>query len=282
MLGGCNVSKPSIFSRDYKKKMKKRKRRITFICFLLIFLGANVYLYSKLNKNFNIFSLKNYVISIINKKVVNNDKKVVPVVPIKPEKSEIAKNQPTQNVIQEKKEEKSYSFKLSDGKELKAIYEENDGKKKFKNVIGDNENLDFNINPDATGIITYDAGAQSIIFINLDGITSDISKKNYISTSGSEFTKEDTIKNNAGYVWATNPKFIDNENVAYVSQLPWFNQGITKYLWIVNINNPDNPTLFEKVSGANIVLGKLDDKGLNILIDGKTGFLKANGELISS
>jgi len=271
------MSKPSIFSSGYKRKMRKRKKRIAFICFLVVLLSLSFYLYSRLNKDFNISSVKNHIFSIINKKNVNNDKKIA--------EPKIPKKQPAQNVIEERKpenEDKSYTFKLSDGKEYKAIYEENNGEKKYKNVTGENENLDFNISPSANGIIIYDTGVQSIIYMNLDGVTSDLSKKIHISSSGTKFTKENTIKSNPGYIWAKNAKFIDNENVAYVSQLPWFKKEATKYVWVVNIKNPDNPKLFEEISGANIILGKLEDKGLNISIDGKLGHLKANGELIIS
>ena len=267
------MSKPSIFSSGYKRKMRKRKKRIAFTCFLIILLGLSFYLYSKSNKNFNISSVKNNIFSIINKKNVNNDKKLV--------EPKIAKKQPAQNVIEEKKD-KSYTFKLSDGKEYKAIYEEKDGEKKFKNVTGDNENLDFNISPSANGIIVYDAGVQNIIYMNLDGVTIDLSKKLHISSGGIKFTKENTIKNNPGYVWAKNAKFIDNENVAYVSQLPWFKKEATKYVWIVNIKSVNNPKVFEEINGTNIILDKLDEKGLNISIDGRLGHLKANGELIIS
>ncbi|MBC8063158.1 MAG: hypothetical protein H7Y18_21200 [Clostridiaceae bacterium] len=279
------MSKPSIFSRDYKTKMKKRKRRIAFIIFFLIFLCSNFYLYSKLNKSFNLFNLKNHLTSIFNKKEVNNDKKEVTkeaeeIIKDNEEvKPEITKEQTPEAEI---KEEKSYSFELSGGKKFKAIYEDSNGEKKFVNVTGDSESLDFNISPDGKGIVIYDTLVQGIILMNLDGVTKDISKKVYIASNGSKYTREETIKDKSGYVWAINPKFIDNENIAYVSQLPWFKQIATKYVWIVNINNSDYPTKFENINGENIILGKLENKGLIILIDGKAGFLKANGDLISN
>jgi len=269
------MGKPSIFSSDYKRKMKRRKRRTVIICFLLVFLGVNFYLYSRLNKNISGFNVKNYISSLINKKADNTDKKVV--------KPEVVKKQPAQDEIQEPvKVEKSYSFKLSDGKDYKAIYEENSGVKTFKTVTGDNKSLEFNINPEASGIVIYDAGVQSIIYMNSAGATVDLSKKIYVSSGGSQYTKENIMKNKVGYVWAANPKFIDNENVAYVSQLPWFKKAATKYLWIVNIKNPDAPTVFEKINGTTMVLDKLDTKGLTILIDGKPGFINASGELIEA
>jgi len=267
------MRKPSIFSGDYKRKMKRRKRRTVFICFLLVFLGASFYLYFKSNIKFAGFNVKNYVNSIITKKADNKDKKVV--------EPKVVEKQPAQIVIPEKVE-KSYGLKLSDGKDYKVIYDENNGVKKFTNVTGDNKNLDFNINPDASGVIIYDAGVQSIIYMNLEGATIDLSKKIHISSDGSKYTKEDIIKTRVGYVWASNPKFIDNENIAYVSELPWFKKTATKYLWIVNIKNPENPNVFQKINGATMVLGKLDVKGLNILVDGKSSFIKANGELTNN
>ena len=51
------MAKPSIFSRDYERKMRKRRRRIFLIVFLVIILVGGIFI--KMNmKNFDYSELK--------------------------------------------------------------------------------------------------------------------------------------------------------------------------------------------------------------------------------
>lgn len=256
------MAKPSIFSKDYAKKMKQIRRRRVFICFIGILALIFSFTYVIRDKSFHLHHFN----SIVKGKEKKQDKS-------KEKHSRIAKDDNSKN------EETYYDVKLSDGSNLRLIYEVVNGEKKFKYIDnGDNKlNCSYNINPDLSGVIICDNSSQNIIYVNINGEISDITKKQYVSSSGDVFLKDNVIKNNANYIWARNPVFIDNENVAYVSELPWINQEGTKFLWIINVHNPENNNVFYNIYGNNIELGKIDAKGLAINIDGKSGFVDING-----
>ena len=270
------MSKPSIFSKDYKKRMKKRRRKILFVSIFIAILGAAIVFFVKNTNSININDIKNKITSIFNKKTVNNANKDI-------KKPDTTKN--SNVIIDDVKDEKNYSIKLTDGTELKAIYEVNGGNKVFKAVStvvdSDSSKFKYDINPDATKIVIFDINAQSILYINNEGVVNDITKKEYVADStGNRFLKETVLKNTPNYIWASTPRFIDNENIAYISQLPWFRDDNIKYIWIVNVNTPNNHIVYENIKGINISFDKLVDKGLTIKIEENTKYLKANGTLV--
>lgn len=267
------MAKPSIFSKDYKKRMRQRRRRISIITVIILILGGAIVLFGKNNSKFNMNEITTKINSIFNKKTLkDNDKKAV----IPPPKSN--------PIVDDQKDEKEYPVKLADGTQLKAIYEEKNNLIVLKslNTVEDSDSSKFkyDISPDTTKMVVYDIKAQSILYLASDGTVKDITNKAYVAEStGTRFDKETVLSNTPTYVWASSPRFIDNENIAYISQLPWFNKENMKYLWMVDINNPDNHRLFENIQGVNISFDKLTDKGLTTIINGTSKYLNVNGQL---
>ena len=56
-----------------------------------------------------------------------------------------------------------------------------------------------------------------------------------MSSKNEIFSKEEQLKKHPTYIWSITPKFIDEDNIAYVSELPWINEKAVQYIWKVNL-----------------------------------------------
>ncbi|MBU5485390.1 hypothetical protein KQI86_13790 [Clostridium sp. MSJ-11] len=261
------MGKPSIFSKDYEKKMKKRRIRIigTFLAILFIVVGAWFYRRADIK---NILS-KNKINTEKNKE---DNKKTLTT-------DNGDKNKENKESKEEIKKEEGYDFKLSDGENLKVIYEINDKDKKFKYIHPLDSKTIYDISPSAKLMTIYDPKVQRIYRMNIEGKVEDITNPRYTSTNGEfSITREEHLKANPDYIWCSSPKFIDENNIAYVSQLPWFNRS-KQYIWIVNLQN-NTHRYVQNVEGNDIKLDRLNEEGLGIIVDGEKATLKPSGELI--
>lgn len=254
--------KPSIFSKDYEKKMRRRKKRIAFAVFVSIILIIFAVIYSK-----NVF--RNFGTNANNTK--NNT------TPNKNEtkSSNINKQESKAPAKQEKVE--GYSIQLSDGTTVNAIYETKNNDKTFKYISPAESNIQYSISPAGKNIVLFDSKVQSIILMDISGNKQDITNPQYVSTSGTVITKSSQLSAQPEYIWCSAPKFIDEDNIAYISQLPWIGKT-TKYIWIENIKNKTH-TWVQGIEGEDVKLDKLTDKGLTVIVDGKTIYLTSNGSI---
>lgn len=255
--------KPSIFSKDYDRKMKTRKRRIIIAAVLIVLavivVGA-----------FSVVSLKGAFKDLSKSNNTAQSAKSTP-----------AKNTPAKNTEakpKNKTSENSYSVQLSDGKTAKAVYEVSNGSKVFKSVTLDGGNAIYDISPSKKDVIIYDEKAQSMVLLDTDGNKQDVTNPQYTSTNGNVITKNDQLASDPNYVWCSGPKFLDDNNIAYISQLPWIGKT-TKYVWIESLSNK-NHVLIQGIEGENIKLDKITDKGLTVISDDKTVYLKADGSFV--
>lgn len=276
------MGKPSIFSRDYNNRMKKRKQRIAgFIIILMILVG--IFLYSNNIKLFlgnKIAALKNIKINILYKNANKNEIK-----PNDNKKAEIdTKTDPVTSA--NKIEEKGIDVALSDGTKIKAVYENKDGSDKFKYVSPIDAPISFSVNPSGTSMVILENNTQDMFNVSIDGTVLKVNDTQYESSSEGIFYKEGILQSKTGYIWCSSPKFIDDNNVVYISQVPYFNRT-TKYIWAfnikdTNIKNRNNHTLCklsgEDVGGNNVKFGNLTDKGLEVIIDNNTKYIKNNGQ----
>jgi len=265
------MGKPSIFSRDYEKAKKKRKRKIAAAIILIILLTFGVVFSNDVkvwaNKNLNIKSSLN----IFKKK--DKDEKV---------KDKDTNKTKTENKEQTKPqvpEEKGYAVTLSGGNQIKLVYEEVNNDKKFKYVWPETSGVAYTINPSGKNIIILDDKNQNLICYDINGNPTDITKKEYISDSKQVFSKDSVLANKPNYIWHSLPKFIDDDNAAYATQLPWFNDEATKYVWNVNIKTIEH-SFRGKLSGEKITFGEISEKGLKVSINEKIYYLKGNGEIL--
>lgn len=257
--------KPSIFSKDYEKKMRRRKKRIIFAAFVSIILIIFAVIYSK-----DVF--RNFVKNANN---TNNTKNNATPNKNETKSSNINKQESKAPAKQEKVE--GYSIQLSDGTTVNAIYETKNNDKTFKYVSPAESNIQYSISPAGKNIVLFDSKVQSIILVDINGNKQDITNPQYVSSSGTVITKSSQLSAQPGYIWCSVPKFIDEDNIAYISQLPWIGKT-TKYIWIENIKNKTH-TWVQAVEGEDVKLDKLTDKGLTVIVDGKTMYLTSNGSI---
>ncbi|WP_446897639.1 hypothetical protein ACSVC9_11575 [Clostridium sp. LBM24168] len=251
--------KPSIFSKDYERKMKQRRIRIFIIsavCVVLVIL-IGIYLTGTLKTVLNDMGKEKQNPITQNQKVKN--------IPSKP--------QPSEN----KNKKAQYTVKLSSGKSVNLIYENKNNNKIFKDVTPKDADVIYSINPSGKNIVLLDGKIQSVFLFDTNGKKHDITNPQYISSTGSVISKNEQLSSNPNYIWCNSPKFIDDNNIAYVSQLPWLGKT-SKYIWIENIIDKSH-IMVQSVEGEDVKFGNPTDKGLTVTVDGETMYLTASGEI---
>lgn len=255
--------KPSIFSKDYEKQMRKRRIRIFLVsvfCLAFIIL-ISIYLTGMFKTALN---------------DVGKEKK-----DLASQKQQTSKKSSTASVknnsVNDEDESLQYTVELSDGKSVNLVYENKDNNKIFKDVIPKDANVAYSISPSGKNALIFDSKIQSILLFDTNGNKEDITNPEYVSSSGTVISKDNQLSSNPNYIWCSSPKFIDDDNIAYISQLPWLNKS-SKYIWIENIQNKSH-IMVQSIEGQNIEFGDITDKGLTVNVDSNTIYLKSTGEV---
>lgn len=283
--GGDIVGRPSIFSREYKRRMRMRKIRIGFLVLAIIvssaaFLSKDI-TRNWLEKNIGNLSMKNEnfkgLLSHWDKKEtdaqVQKDNPEPPPEQVKP----VDKTQ------EETASEKYYDVKLSNDVAVKAIYEEKAEGKILKGLSEDN--IYYNISPSGKNMVIFNDKTQDIFLVDSNGAVSDVTMKRYISKNyGTTYVKDQYLQGHPQYVWTSSPKFIDDNSIVFISQVPYFGSQ-DNYVWIINLQAQADNTgarfkcLYDAVKGMNIKVGKLTETGLELDVDGKQLVLGPSGEI---
>lgn len=261
------MRKPSIFSRDYEKMMKKRRKRITLIAVLGVLLIGFLFLKVAMN-SINMETLRNKVQSWI-----DEDK----------EAAQDDTNQLEEEIKQEETpkepESKTMDLVIKEGVILKAEYEDNNGTIKFKGIKDVPNNIYYTLNLDKNLVLTIDENQDMKVF-NVDAKDSNITKDKYVAPSGEAFNKSSVLQTYNGYLWNMDAKFISNTKIAYISNVPYFGYDLSKYIWVVDLNDNNHKTLWNS-KGKEIKFGEIKEKGLEITIDGNVKYINSNGELVN-
>lgn len=270
------MARPSIFSREYERHRKRRKRIIaaavvSVIAVIGIFAGSGdikklIDSKKEAYKNIKIFS------------VFQREKKEdtsVGNVQKKPE--EVQKNESDTKTDEQKEsnevEEKGYEVALANGTNVKAVYEAREGSNKFKYILPLNSPISFSINPSGSAMVILDNQTQNMLLVDINGKIQDITNTKYVYTKEEKttvFNKEEVLDRykEINYVWSSSPKFIDNDTIAYLSQLPHISSEVTKkFLWAVDTRNKDRHVYNYSLSGENLKFGNNTEKGLELILD---------------
>lgn len=261
------MGKPSIFSSGYEKRMRKRRKRIFIIVTSSIIVAAIVVV---------VFMGS---LGIANKKIVsseNNNKKNTSSkktsdVKVKTKKTKKSNENDVKAIVTS-----NFIINMPSGKQAKVIYDNTSTGKVIKSVDNSDPDLDYNINPSGSAVVLVQKSTQDIVLANADATSSNITNANYTSTTGTVFSKATVLKANPGYIWCTAPKFIDDTNIAYISQLPWL-QKTNKYIWKYNTQN--KTTVNTNITGQNVQINSITPKGLEIITDNSTQYLKGDGSV---
>ncbi|MDY6012659.1 hypothetical protein [Clostridium sp.] len=268
------MAKPSIFSKDYEKRMKRRRLRI-IIAVGLIIVVAGLFVYK--------FKIQNMDFSNVRNKLqawVDSDNPDLQ--PQKTQESEKVQVKDTEIKDTESKPEppkKAYiEAKISDKVVAKCEYKVVDKKKEFvsmKKIDG----ASYDISPNKQMLLILDKD-QNMKLVDIDGKVTDITKGEYVSTKGAKFSKDTIIKNDKNYVWHNQAKFLDDENIVYVSNLPYFGTASTKqYVWMYNIKNKTHT--LGRLAGKEITIGKVvPKKGIEIKVDKNEYILNNKGSIV--
>jgi len=285
------MSKPSMFSKDYKKEIKKRKRKIALLIIVPI-IGLTIFLITDFN------SIKNVGANIkkgINSVLLNKSKDKQDSTEKVEKTSSLVKPESDAEKIKAKKAEEAlkaeqalkaeaalkdevFAVSLSDGQKISVEFNVVAGEKSIKGVT-DAKNISYDISQSKKAIVIQSKNNQDILYLDINKVSKDITKKTYESTRGETFTKDGILKNHKNYLWSVTPKFIDEENIAYVSGLPWINDKGVQYIWKVNLKSNVQMQV-KPASGMNIRFKNITSKGLATIIDGKAVYVTSTGEVI--
>ncbi|WP_291559881.1 MULTISPECIES: hypothetical protein [unclassified Clostridium] len=275
--------KPSMFSKNYEKQMRKRRRR--YVMLILASVAAVIVIVFSSPIKQSLLNIKDTI--ILNKDNKNKDNK--------DEKSETATNnnkEDNKDKIDNKSEEENLKeeankqktlqeekeIKLSDNATVKLVIENKNNDKRIIS-INNAENTTSDISPSGKQAVFEEKKEQRIFLMNVNGDLKEITKKEYVSTENEIFSKESVLQYTPGYLWGSNPKFVDEKNIAYISYLPWINEDKNQYVWMMNLQNLEH-TAYYNLTGKDIKFGKIEEKGLIINIDGKVNFLKGEGNIV--
>ncbi len=257
------MGKPSIFSKEYQKKMQRHKRNkvILIVACLMAVVLVVIYIRGAFKDVVKETSkVKNNIVSE-NKQTKNNavSQKL-------PQSSTKAKTKDAAS-------ENSYKIKLSSGKDVNLVYQVKGNDKIFKS----DSSGTYDASPSGKNAVLFDDKSQNIFLVDTNGNKQDITNLQYVSTTGTVITKDSQLANNPQYIWCSSPKFIDDNNIAYVSQLPWIGKT-TKYVWIESLQNK-NHVMVQNVEGEDIKFQGVSEKGLTTIVDGRTVYLTASGSV---
>ena len=268
-LEGSSLGKPSIFSREYEKRMKKRKRNMVVICLIIFALIVAVsvkFVYNPINYA----SIKENIQAWIDSDTTLENQENILENTDQESKEEVVKEEP------EKPIEDSIDINLVSGKVAKIIYIDENGKKKFTNLKDIDDGVSFDISPSGSQMIVTDTDS-TITLYNVDGTNKVISKDQYVSSSGSVFTKEATLQNQPEYLWNSTPKFISEDKVIFVTNRPYFGTAaVNQYLWITDITSGADTVLWDLKSPSIEIIEK-EEKGIKVTVNGNIYYIDENG-----
>lgn len=258
-------SQTSIFSNQYQKR-QRRKKFIQRLIFLLIILAGLVLIFRK------------PILEMIEK--VKQD-----IAQENVQKEEILENLP-ETVVNEEVEtpveeepvvEKVFvNVTLPDGKAFPLEVLEESGEKVFA-PLTELAAMEGDLSPSKKQAVILDQATQDLFLVNLDGVVTDITYKIYKTKKGYTEPKEKILGRIEGFVWAEQPKFLDEDTVVYMSQLPWFDER--RFLYIVELA-PLSHRNFQSVFGTDVVLKELTETGLAYETKGITYHLTPDYKIV--
>jgi len=279
------MRRPSMFSKHYKKEIKKRRRKIVLLIIAPI-IGLTIFLITDFNALINTgISMKKGLTSILLNKPKDKESSAVkvektpPVVKPQPntEKNKALQAEEALKAAAALKNE-IFVVTLSDGQKISIEFTVKAAEKNIKGVT-DDKNISYDISPSKKSIVIQSKNNQDLLYVDVNKISKDITKKAHESTKGEIFPKDGLLKNHTNYLWSITPKFIDEDNIAYVSELPWINDKGVQYIWKVNLKSNVHMQV-KPASGKSITFKNITPKGLEASIDGNVVYVTSTGEAI--
>ena len=278
------MKRPSMFSKNYDKEIKKRKKIIILLIITPI-VGLGIFLITDFNALLDKgISMKNGINNILlNKSKDTKEEEKDKAAQVKKESEEVAKEPSIAEKTEPVKEEattknETFVATLSDGQKINIEYSEAGSEKSIVGV-SNSKDISYDISPSKKAIVVQNVKNQDMLYIDVNQVSKDITKKVYVSSRNVPFTKQEKIKKSPDYVWSITPRFIDEDNIAYVSELPWMNEKKIQYIWKVNLKNNAHVQV-QRTSGKKITFQNVEIKGLAANIDGNVVYITPLGKII--
>lgn len=261
------MAKPSIFSRSYRKQMRRRK--ITSIILLAVALFGIAFLTVDIIGKGNLFSnFKNRLTLITSSKGEEKTKE-----------DTSSQKETTEEKNEDTKKDTKKEVVLNSNEKVYVVLSSEDNK--IKEVEVDSSLYLKDINPSKIGAIVFNKNSQTLYYIDKDLNVIDITYKQYITTKGVKKTKENVLPDTPNFVWVGQPKFASDNLVAYVSQVPWFETKL--YLWSYNLaDNAYRPVLYngKQIAGDIIEIQNINEKGLVVSTGGNNYIITSDNTVI--
>ncbi|MGL4873608.1 MAG: hypothetical protein ACRC30_03035 [Clostridium sp.] len=258
------MAKPSIFSKNYEKKMKRRRLRIVMIVVVLIAVSLGLFYQFKL-KDMDFNQIINSLQAWVNNENVPDEK------PKEEPKKPPVKDESTENTLPEQTSKDIIKeVKLLDNESIKVKMIDKNGDITIDSIEG--KGYYSSISEDKKEMVILDEN-QNMFLLNATGDIKNITKEEYVSSKGSKYPKDFMIekekKRGIDYLWGVEPKFIDENTVAYISNLPYFGASAkNKYVWIYSIKDNSYKPVYKSASPNTILIG---DSGVDGKIKVKVG-----------
>lgn len=166
---------------------------------------------------------------------------------------------------------------LPGGESFAAEIVEENGEKFFKELDGTLP-LEADLSPSRKLLVALETSTQDLYLVDTEGVITDITYRIYKNTKGYTATKESILERIPGFDWASQPKFLDEDTVVYMSQLPWFEER--RFLYIVELE-PLSHRNFQRVGGMDVLLLERTDAGLKFRIKDKEEVLTPEYKVVS-
>lgn len=282
------MRKTSIFSREYEKKLRRKRFFIVSLVLIVLFLIV-IYIinFSKINNYF-----KNAYYSLITREMssnkddllketdnnkVNISKDLDNYVP-----SDLQDQNDQIKDVESNANELIHKVMLNNDNEVNIVYINNHDVFEFIGIAPDNvERYSFDISLNKDKIILEDNITQDTYMLDKDFNLFKLDPEFFYSNSaGSRFYKNDIMNRYEGYNWYKDAKFLDDNTIIYISNLPWFGSG-DQYIWKTDISDTNNIRHFmTSIGGQNIELGELTQEGVRVNINNEMKLLTFSFVLI--
>lgn len=261
------MSKTSIFSSKYEKR-QRRKRFFRNLLFFIVLVAAMILIFRKPIME---------MIEKVRQDIAQEEVQKEEILEQLPET--VVNEEPETPVEEEPVVEKVYVTAVLPGSEAVSleVIEEN-GAEIFAPSL-ELPGMESSISPAKNQLVILDSETQNLYLVDIEGNVTDITYKVYTKKDKTySATKQQILDSyNGEFVWGEQPRFLDEDTVVYMSQLPWFDER--RFLYIVELN-PLSHRNFQSVFGTDVVLKELTEKGLEFEKEGKTYYLTSDYKII--
>lgn len=218
------MGKPSIFSKDYEKMMRRRRINITLIILIII---SVVYFFG--DRFIKLDFLKKFNFAFFEKMKIEKR--------VEDKKTQEPKNK--ENVKESQKEVKNIKvekYKKSDGSILEFYIDTVKGEiVEIKDLKGE---TNYNMSQSKKFSVFDDIKAGKILFLDSQGKVKELTRDYYRSSKlNKNFYRKDILASNPDYIWAAKPYIAYDERILFLSELPYFKKEGSIHLWYIDLKS---------------------------------------------